>query len=124
MRRIIRLIFAAIMVSGWLLAAASLHVLVLPGWNFGVVPKDHLSFTDTYVDARAWTAEDAAQHPALIKRLTEAGRIDWLSSIAGVPGKSLDEQLSDLIKNGVSPEKPEKGEKSPPPAVKNPKSGH
>ncbi|MDB5325749.1 MAG: hypothetical protein JWM57_1318 [Phycisphaerales bacterium] len=106
MRRVIRLIIAAFLLTGWLLAAASLHVLILPGWNFGLVPKDHLGFTDTYVDARNWTPADAALHPALVKRLIEAGRADWLSSIAGTPGESLDAKLKELLTAPAAEEKP------------------
>lgn len=110
MLKILKLILAGFVLSGWLLAVAALHVLVLPGWNFGLVPKDHLSFTDTYVDARNWTAADAAQHPALIKRLIEAGRADWLSSIAGTPGENLDQKLKELLTQ--PPEEPKSDEKS------------
>lgn len=98
MRLVLRLILTAFLLAGWLLAASAIHVLVLPGWNFGLVPKDHLTFTDTYVDARNWTATDAAAHPALVKRLVEAGRADWLSSVLGTPGESLDQKLADLMK--------------------------
>ncbi|HEX8325674.1 MAG TPA: hypothetical protein VF595_17350 [Tepidisphaeraceae bacterium] len=109
MRRLLRLIVAAFLLAGWLLAASALHVLVLPGWNFGLVPKDHLGFTDTYVDARNWTAADAAQHPALVKRLLEAGRADWLSSVMGTPGESLDAKLRELLE--TPPQASERKEK-------------
>ena len=118
-RRVFGLMVTAFLLGGWLLAAAALHVIVLPGWNLGVVPKDHLGFADTYVDARNWTADDAARHPALVKRLIEAGRADWLSSIAGEPGESNDEKLKSLI---APPSEAKPADKRP--AVKNPKTGH
>ena len=93
LRLAIRLIVTAVLLAGWGLAAAALHVLVMPGWHIGVVPKSRLTLTDTYVDTRNWTAADVAQHPELVKRLLEAGKADWLSSVAGTPGETLDAEL-------------------------------
>lgn len=97
LRLVIRILVIGTLLSGWMLAAASLHVLIMPGFQIGVVPKNRLGFTDTYVDARNWTAADLEQHPDLAKRLVEAGHADWLSSVTGKPAESLDAELWKLL---------------------------
>ena len=81
-----RLLLLSLFAAGWCLAAAALHVVVVPGdapeagesteeagWKVLVLPKDRLGFRDTYVDTRPWSAQDIADHQPLVSRLIEAG---------------------------------------------------
>lgn len=78
---IFRLIFLILLLSGWGLAAAALHVIRTPT-TITVVPKDRLGFTDTYVDTRAWTIADVARHPGLTRRLLSLDKQDLLRNVA------------------------------------------
>lgn len=81
MKTILRLIFLILLLGGWGLAAAALHVVRTPT-TITVVPKDRLSFADTYVDTRSWTLADAANHPAVVARLLALGKANVLSNLA------------------------------------------
>lgn len=61
------------MVSGWGLAASCLYVVRTPN-GVVVLPKNSLSFADTYADTRQWTDKDFSSHKALVERLTNTGR--------------------------------------------------
>jgi hypothetical protein len=74
-RTIFRFAFFALVMGGWGLAALSLHVVRTPE-KIGLIPKERLGFTDTYVDARAWKLSDLSQHPDLVKRVLEADKAD------------------------------------------------
>ena len=70
----------AFVLGGWVLAAASLHVVRAPATNkyipvnLRVVTKDRLSFEHTWVDLTRWTAADAARNPEVVARLEGAGK--------------------------------------------------
>lgn len=85
-----------LMVSGWGLAALSLHVVRTPD-KIGLLPKERLGIEDTYVDARSWTMADAALHPDLIKRVLEAGKANWFQYLADSSGGDVASQLSSAI---------------------------
>ena len=81
-----RLLILALLAAGWTLAAAALHVVVLPDEQSAagdikilIVPKNRLSFVDTYVDARGWSAAEVSRHEALVSRLVEAGHAERLA---------------------------------------------
>lgn len=84
-----RLLVLALLAGGWALATAALHVVVVPedtdssedGFRVLLLPKNRLSFTDSYVDTRTWSAEDLAKHEALVARLIEAGHADHLGHL-------------------------------------------
>ncbi len=40
--------------------------------------------TDTYVDTRNWTVNDAAQHPAVVQKLISIGKADLLKHVVGL----------------------------------------
>jgi hypothetical protein len=46
-----------------------------------LVPKERFGVTDTYVDTRNWTVNDAAKHPALVQKLINVGKADVLRHI-------------------------------------------
>jgi hypothetical protein len=88
--------------SGWALAASALHVVYTPA-TLSVVTKQGLSFTDTYVDTRQWTMEDAAGHPVLVRRLIELRRPDMLGHIEDIESPlTLEEQLLVVLERGNS----------------------
>ncbi len=70
-------------VIGWSLAASAVHLVIGPG-NFTLLPKEHLSFTDTYVDTRAWAVEDVADHPVVTMRLIKARKAGALEHVEGL----------------------------------------
>ena len=75
-----RLVLLALFASGWALAAAAVHVVIVPGesegeddWKVLLLPKNRMSFAGTYTDTRLWTAADAREHEDLVNRLIESG---------------------------------------------------
>lgn len=100
MKNIFRLFIFSLLIGGWGLAAASLHVIRSPGSaaNIALVPKSKLQIQNTYVDTRNWTMQDASNHPALITRLIDAQRADLLSHVADPRSKlDLQAQLIEAI---------------------------
>jgi len=107
-KKIWRFIVAVLLLGGWSVAALSLHV-VRTSDRWVVVPKNTIGVTDTYADARSWTLNDAASHPALVRRLIEAGKTHTLDQISDLkPGQDVETQLVDAIKRGptTAPSKP------------------
>ena len=43
--------------------------------------------TDTYVDTRQWTLNDAAQHPLLVQKLISVGKADLLKHVVANNGR-------------------------------------
>ena len=86
---LVRGIFAVLLLVGWGVAALAVHVVVVPhekddgseSWRVVVVPKERLGVDDTYVDTRAWTEQEAAEHAALLARLTDAGKGDSVADL-------------------------------------------
>ena len=102
-----RLIMLAVLVAGWGLAALALHVVVVPaesgdGTDVIVIPKNRLGVADTYVDTRAWTAEDARRHEALTARLVEAGKSDRLSHLLTAGVRDRLENLRNLQQAAIA----------------------
>jgi hypothetical protein len=99
-----KLFVLALLAGGWLLAAASLHVVRTPA-NFltvSVVPKNELTFNDTYVDTRAWTAEDLPAHQELVRRVVYAGKSEILAHVLDTKGsKDAPAQLTNAV--GTAP---------------------
>jgi hypothetical protein len=88
MKTIIRLIVCLLLVIGWGLAALSLHVVrtadTIP---ITLVTKERFGITDTYVDTREWTLNDAAQHPLLVQKLVNVGKADLLKHVVENTGR-------------------------------------
>lgn len=79
----------AFVFGGWVLAASSLHIVRAPGkdlWGYmpvkiRLVPKTNLSFQETWVDLTKWNSADIALHEGFEKRLSQAGKQDWLNEV-------------------------------------------
>ncbi len=96
--KIFKLLVFVTWFAGWGLAAASLHVVRTPD-KVVVVPKDRLTFNETYADIREWTTDDVASHPQLTARLTATGRSDLL---ANVPVKTVENELKKATESSES----------------------
>ena len=77
MKQMFRAVTLVLLVGGWTLAGSAVHVVRTPT-NLAIVPKDRLSFHDTYVDTRKWTVADDQAHAAVVARLVHLGRGDLL----------------------------------------------
>jgi hypothetical protein len=87
MRSLFRLFFTLLLLIGWGLAAASVHVVRFSERGFGIVPKNRLGIDQTYVDVRTWSVTEPANHPDFVARLTAAGKLHWLSNPAEMPAE-------------------------------------
>jgi len=98
MKSTLRTIISLLFFAGWTLAALSLHVVRLNDGFIGLLPKDHLTITDTYLDVRPWTAIDVSAHPDFVRRVVQANRADWLKHLTkpdeGDPGGQLMDMLN------------------------------
>lgn len=82
MKNVFRFIVVLLLVVGWGLAALSLHVVRTPDEiPFTLVTKERFGLTDTYVDTRGWTLDDAARHPLLVRKLIDLKKEDVLKHI-------------------------------------------
>jgi hypothetical protein len=72
-----RLFVAALLISGWSMAALSLHVVQTAG-GFRVVTKNELGLEDTFVDARNWSRSDEDTHHTLYQRLRQLDKTSML----------------------------------------------
>ena len=101
MKAMFRLIVTLLLFAGWGLAASALHV-VWTGEKPIVIPKDRLGVKDTYVNTKAWTANDVASHPIIVKRLIATGKAtDALSGAFKATGEQdLIAQIEDALAKG------------------------
>jgi hypothetical protein len=98
MKSLIRLIVCLLLLVGWSLAALSLHVIrTSDDIPITLITKDRLGLTDTYVDTRSWTMDDAAQHPELVEKLLRVHKEDVLKHVATDTRTDLSLQLSDAL---------------------------
>ncbi len=86
MKTSFRLFVFLLLVGGWALAAASLHVVRTPGaipkvGMVRVVPKANLTYSQTWLDTTKWTSADLDSHAAFKHRLEDAGKTDWLKHL-------------------------------------------
>jgi hypothetical protein len=88
-KKILKFTFiVAFVFGGWALAAASLHVVRAPGStcrgyipiNVQLIPKNTLTFRDTWVDTTQWTAADVDAHPAFRDRLRQANKLGLIQA--------------------------------------------
>ena len=88
MRNLFRLLVLGLLVGGWALASSSLYLVRSPGGHFeqvgnlALIPKDHLTFRDTYVDTRKWTAEDLEKHACAVARINATHHGDLLKHVS------------------------------------------
>lgn len=79
MKKLFVLVMFVFLVAGWALAAASLHVVRTEGsipkvGGVALVPKERLTYRETYLDVRGWSEAKVAAHPSLGRKM--AGRPD------------------------------------------------
>jgi hypothetical protein len=98
--------FLILFAIGWALAAASLHIIRTPS-NFLTVsflPKNELTFDDTYVDTRLWTIDDVPHHRDLVVRLLATGKTDVIAHIADAhSSRDIPTQLANALGEAPAP---------------------
>jgi hypothetical protein len=92
MKQMIRAVTVVLLAGGWSLAASAVHVIRTPS-NIAIVPKDRLTFHETWVDTRKWTLADDQAHPAVVARLVHLGRADLLKHTLAADGVGGDAAL-------------------------------
>jgi len=84
-RRLFKVFIFAALITGWTLAASAVHVILTPDPSTTerviIIPKDQISFEDTFVDTRKWTLADAANHPKVVQRLIDTGKADRIAHV-------------------------------------------
>ena len=96
-KTLFRLIVLVLLLAGWGLAALSLHVVRTPE-TLTIVPKNRLGITDTVVDTRNWTLDDAVNHPDVVARLLD---LDKTSLIAHLAGDRNEQEFERALRNAV-----------------------
>lgn len=104
MKTLFRLIVVVLLVAGWGLAALSLHVVRARGSESGgdrivLIPKQRLSITDTYADARTWTIANVGEHEQLVERIIQSGKADSFAYVVQDPKGDVQRQLEDALKS-------------------------
>jgi hypothetical protein len=103
MKLIIRLIVTVLLVAGWGLALASLHIIRTPS-NVWLLPKDSIDFNPfrVYVDTRAWTGADLVANQQVVKRIVSSGKAEMLRHVVNAPeGANIEELLAEeMLKAG------------------------
>jgi hypothetical protein len=74
MKKVFLFLMFLFLLAGWALAAASLHVVRTQGaipkvGAILLVPKDRLTYRETYVDVSGWTSDRLANHPSLGRKI-------------------------------------------------------
>ena len=94
MKKVLKFVLiVAFVFGGWTLAAASLHIVRAPGsmcWgyiptNIQIVPKNALSFKETWVDTTKWSSADVANHPVFVDRLHQANKMELVQKAMATP---------------------------------------
>jgi len=99
MKNLFRTVTLFLLLSGWGLAAASLHVVISPNRLPIFIPKDRMGFHDTYVDTRNWTLNDIRAHRDVVLRIAQVGKADILSHAFDPSKGTLQSQLGDAIQH-------------------------
>ena len=117
-RMIFRGVYLSLVLGGWCLAALSLHVVRTPD-KIGLIPKQRLGFTDTYVDARKWTLSDLPAHAALVERVLQANKAELLGYLTDKSRGDPADQLNSAIGGASSSRRSNSAsiEGLPPPGV-------
>ena len=97
MKKLIKLVLVvAFVFGGWALAAASLHVVRAPGsmclgmipTKLQIIPKNTLTFKETWIDTTRWNAADVAAHPVFVDRLQQTNKMDLIKEAMEKPAAS------------------------------------
>ena len=98
MKQFIRSITLVLLVGGWALASAAVHVIRVPGHSMPmIITKDQLGYTDEYVDTRTWSLNDISNHKVVVQRLLELRQGGVLSHAVNSGGLSTEAQLVSAI---------------------------
>jgi hypothetical protein len=89
-------LIVAFVFGGWALAAASLHVVRAPGTmcrgvipaNLQIIPKNTLTYKDTFVDTTKWSSADVAAHPVFVDRLQQTNKMELIKQAMEKPAPS------------------------------------
>lgn len=104
MKKVFRLLVTLLLLGGWTLSAAALHVIRTPdeqGYLL-IIPKNRLGFSQTYVDIRNWTATDVAANETLVARMTEAGKGEKLAEIVAYNvGKAAQQKIEKTVEEAI-----------------------
>jgi hypothetical protein len=95
-RTFFRLVWLSVLLGGWGMAALSLHVVRTPD-KIGLIPKQRLGITDTYVDARSWTLSDLPSHAELVQRVIQADKAELFGYMTDPSKGDVAEQLNAAI---------------------------
>lgn len=98
MRQFFRSVTMLLLVGGWALASAAVHVVRTPT-RVVVVTKNELGYADTYVDTRAWTLEQDRAHPLVVARLLQLGKSATLAHTVSGPADAVQAQLVDAVQH-------------------------
>ena len=94
MKQFFRVVVLLLLVGGWALASAAVHVVRVPGEKLPVImTKNQLTYTDTYVDTRQWTLADDRNHPEFVRRVIESGKTNVLAHTVNTTGAPVADQL-------------------------------
>src|SRR5436309_3509950 len=104
MKTLFRLFVFVLLVTGWGLAALSLHAVRTPGNRIVLIPKQSLGVTDTYVDASTWTMQNVPEHVSLVRRILQSGKSDHFAYMVGDPKHDVARQLDDALRNAPQPQ--------------------
>jgi len=74
-RRVLKLGVFLFLMLGWVLAGLAVHVIRTPSQVL-IIPKEHLGFHETFIDARHWTVADIAMHPTVAVRILETQKVE------------------------------------------------
>ena len=83
MKKLLKFVFiVGFVFGGWALAAASLHVVRAPGTMVGgyvplnvqLVPKNSITFRQTYVDTTKWSVADYDANKDLVARFEQVNK--------------------------------------------------
>jgi hypothetical protein len=75
-----------------LLAALAVHVVRGPSGKIALIAKSQLTLMDTYVDTRAWSADDLRARPSLVTRIVQSGHGELISHAANSTAAALRQQ--------------------------------
>jgi hypothetical protein len=75
-----------------LLTALSLHVVRGPSGKVAFIAKSQLTLMDTYVDTRAWSADDLRTRPSLVTRIVQSGHGELIAHAANSTADALQQQ--------------------------------
>jgi hypothetical protein len=110
LKSLIRFFCVLVTLSGWAVAALSVHLVRTPDPNnpnqskLVVVPKNRLNVNDTYVDAREWTMSDVPTHGLLVLRVLQTGKADDFKYLADPKSKQdIETQLYDALAGTKAP---------------------